>query len=117
MHPGLADAGEENILQEANLLAALAARYKLTRIDRRARHDRRDGMLVNQLRLAIAAQQDREIVEPGDNPLQLDALDEEHRHWGLVLAQQVEKLVLQALALGAAGHRFGFEGSGRLGTG
>ena len=33
-------------------------------------------MLVDELRMSIPAQQDTKIVEPGHDPLQLDAIDE-----------------------------------------
>src|SRR3546814_2640830 len=62
------------------------------------RHHRRDRVLVDELRLAVAAQQQREIVEPGDDSLELDPLDEEHRHRGLVATQSVEKKILKILA-------------------
>ena len=48
-------------------------------------------MLVNQLNLAIATQKNAEIVEPGDNALQLHAIDEKDRERRLVLADVVEK--------------------------
>src|SRR4051812_45011157 len=60
-------------------------------------------MLVDELGLAIAAQQHREIVEPGNDPLELDALDEEHRHWRLRTAQCVEEQILEGSLL--VGHR------------
>src|SRR3546814_8186168 len=56
-------------------------------------------MCVKQLRLAVAAQQQREIVEPGDDSLKLDPLDEEHRHRSLVPPHGVEKKILKILAL------------------
>src|SRR3546814_4881004 len=56
-------------------------------------------MFVNQLRLAVAAQQQREMVEPGDDSLKLDPLDEEHRHLSLVPPHGVEKKILKILAL------------------
>ncbi len=87
-------------------------------IDRARGHDRRDRMLVDQLRLAVAAQQHREIVEPGDDPLQLDALDQEHRDRDLGSAQRIQEQVLKRsllvghsdgllLLAGSAPHRAG----------
>jgi hypothetical protein len=58
-------------------------------------------MLVDQLRLAIAAQQHAEVVEPGDHALQLDAVDQEDRHRNLGLADVVQKGVLQVLLVAA----------------
>ena len=60
-------------------------------------HDGRDGVLVDQLRMAVTAQQHAEIVEPGDDALQLDAVDQEDGQWDLVLAYVIEERVLQAL--------------------
>src|SRR3546814_5162475 len=45
--------------------------------------------------MAVAAQQHREIVEPGDDSLKLDALHEEHRHRRLRLAKRVEEEILE----------------------
>ncbi len=61
-------------------------------------------MLVDQLRLAIAAQKHAEIVEPGDHALQLDAVDQEDRDRDLGLSDMVQKGVLQILLVG--GHCF-----------
>ncbi len=47
------------------------------------------------LRLAVAAQQQAEIVEPGDDALQLHALDQKHRDRRLFTPQQVEEGILQ----------------------
>src|SRR5690606_5748329 len=43
----------------------------IEQLDRRAGHDGRDRVLVDQLRLRIAPEQQAEIVEPGDDALQL----------------------------------------------
>src|SRR3546814_144139 len=89
---GLAHRVEEDLLEQRRLLAAFPHRFDdFGDIDLPRRHDRRDGVLVDQLRLAVAAQQHREIVEPGDDSLKLDALHEEHRHRRLRLAKRVEE--------------------------
>src|SRR3546814_8519945 len=76
---GLAHRVEEDLLEQRRLLAAFPHRFDdFGDIDLPRRHDRRDGVLVDQLRLAVAAQQHREIVEPGDDSLKLDARSEEH---------------------------------------
>ncbi len=49
----------------------------LEQLDRLARHDGRDRMLVDKLRMTIAPEQETEIVEPGDDALQFDAIDQE----------------------------------------
>jgi hypothetical protein len=56
-------------------------------------------MFVNQLGLAVTAQQNREIVKPGYDPLKLYAFHEKHRDCGLVLAQIVEENILQIIRL------------------
>src|SRR4051812_5024990 len=48
----------------------------LEELDRRGWHDRGDGMLVDELGMGVPAQQHGKIVEPGDDPLQLDAADQ-----------------------------------------
>src|SRR3546814_10516931 len=84
---------EEDVLKRLALagrgVADVVAEQRQIEIMRR--HHRRDRVLVDELRLAVAAQQQREIVEPGDDSLELDPLDEEHRHRGLVATQSVEK--------------------------
>src|SRR6185437_12789302 len=66
-------------------------------LDRRARHHGADRVLVDQLRMPVPAEQDGEIVEPGDDALQLDAVDQEHGHGGLVLPHMVQEDVLNVL--------------------
>src|SRR5207249_2585275 len=61
------------------------------------RHDGRDGVLVDELRVAVAAEQDAEIVEPGHDPLKLDPVHQENRKGDLVLADMVEESVLEVL--------------------
>ena len=58
-------------------------------------------MLVDQLRRAFAAQQQRKCVEPGDDALQLDALDEENRDRQLRPPDAVEEMVLEAQGFAA----------------
>src|SRR6202140_3543812 len=48
-------------------------------LDRSAGHDGRDRMLVDKLRMTVAPQQQAEIVEPGDNSLQLHSIDQKDR--------------------------------------
>src|SRR5262249_21270724 len=69
----------------------------LEKLDRRGRHDRGDGVLIDELGVCIPAQQHREIVEPGDDALQLHPADEIDRHRRLVLADVVEKDILDVL--------------------
>ena len=54
-------------------------------------------MLVDELRMSVAAEQHAEVVEPSDDALQLDAIDEEDRQGGFLLADVVEERVLEAL--------------------
>ena len=91
---GIAHAREEHVLQQALLLARILAR-ELPRVHRLSRHDGGDRVLVDKLRLAVATEQDREVVEPGHDALQLDALDQKHGHRGFVLAQDVQKRILK----------------------
>jgi hypothetical protein len=60
-------------------------------------HDRRDGVLVDELGMPVASQQKAEIVEPGDDSLELDAIDEEDRERDLILPDEIQKRILQIL--------------------
>jgi len=73
-------------------------------VDRLARHDGRNGVFVDQLALPLAAQQDAEIVKPGDDAQELYAVDQKDRHRHLVLAHMVEKCVLKVLFVCGHGH-------------
>jgi hypothetical protein len=61
-----------------------------------ARHDGRDGVLVDHLGDRVA-QQDDVLVEGLDLALQLDAVDEVDRHRHMLTAQGIEEGVLQEL--------------------
>ena len=54
-------------------------------------------MLINELGMPVATQQYAEIIEPGDDTLQFDAVDQEDRERNLVLADKIEKSVLEIL--------------------
>ena len=51
-------------------------------------------MLVDKLRMTVAPKQQAEIVEPGDNPLQLDSIDQKDRQWRLGFANVIKEGVL-----------------------
>ena len=51
--------------------------------------------------MPVAAQQYAEIVEPSDDTLQFDAVDQENREWNLVFTDKIEKSVLQVLGRSA----------------
>ena len=70
----------------------------IVQVHRSARHDCRNRVLVDELRMTIASQQDTEIIEPAYNALQLYAVDEKDRQRGFVLANIIEKRVLQVLS-------------------
>src|SRR3546814_10612031 len=59
--------------------AARTLGSRIEKLDRARRHHRRDGMLVDQLHVTVPAQQHREVVEPADDALQLDAVHQKHR--------------------------------------
>src|SRR5262249_44442429 len=69
----------------------------LEELYRLRRHHGRDRMLVDQLRMRVTPQQHAEIIEPGDDALKLDAVDEEDRDRSLVLADVVQEDVLDVL--------------------
>src|ERR1044072_5247971 len=60
-------------------------------------------MLVDQLRAAFAPQEQREGVDPGDDALQLHALDEEDRDRELGPPEAVQEMILQAQRFGGHG--------------
>lgn len=72
-------------------------------------------MLINQLGLAIAPQQDRKIIEPSDNALKFDAFYQKDSDRRLGFAKQVQKSVLQIrrLALLRSFLRFGARSRGK----
>src|SRR5690606_36577260 len=72
---------------------------RVEQLERARRHDGRDRVLVDQLHVTIPAQQNREIVEPADDALQLYAVDEEDSDRGLGLADVIEEDVLDVLRL------------------
>src|SRR5688572_29710532 len=66
--------GQEQVLERRSAAAPRRFASGSNEIARhRGRHDGRDRMFVDELRGAIAAQQQRERVEPGNHALQLDA--------------------------------------------
>jgi len=56
-----------------------------------------DLQIVRAEIVRIAPQQHTEIIEPGDDALLLDAIDEKHRHRGFVLADMVQEHILNIL--------------------
>ena len=56
-------------------------------------------MLVDKLGVPIAPKKNAEIVEPGHDPLQLNAIDEKDRKRSLVFPNVIKKGVLQILLL------------------
>src|SRR5215472_17651299 len=61
----------------------------LEELHRLRRHHGRDRVFVDQLRMGVAPQQHAEIIEPSDDALQFDAIDEEHRDGSFVLADVI----------------------------
>jgi hypothetical protein len=53
--------------------------FAFEHLHRLARHDRRDGVLVDKLRMTIATQQDAEIVERRNNAREFYTVDEKNR--------------------------------------
>src|ERR1700678_4051690 len=78
-------------------------------LHRMSRHYGRDGVLVDELRVAVSPQQDAKIVEPGYHPLQLDAIHEKDREGDFGFTDMIEECVLQILcAFGCHGRFFRF---------
>jgi hypothetical protein len=51
-------------------------------------------MLVDKLRVTVAPEQKTEIVEPGDNALQLHSVDQKDRQWRFGFANVIKEGVL-----------------------
>src|SRR5262249_31670451 len=66
-------------------------------LDRMTRHDRRDRVLVNQLRVPVATQKHAEIIEPGHDALQFNPVDQKDRERSFVLSDMVQEGVLEIL--------------------
>jgi hypothetical protein len=69
----------------------------IEQLHRMAGHDGRDGVLVDQLGVAVPAKKDAEIVEPRHHTLQLDAVNEKYGERDFVFPDMVEKGVLEIL--------------------
>src|SRR5271165_5753941 len=73
--------------------------HSLKHRDRTRRHDGRYGVLVDELGVTVAPQQDAEIVEPRHEPLQFDSINEKYGDGGLGFPNVVEECVLEVLRL------------------
>src|SRR5918998_1668444 len=78
---------------------AFAWRARVEELDGRARHHRADGVLVDELGVPVPAEQHGEVVEPGDDPLELHPVDQEDGHGRLAFANVVQEHVLHVLGL------------------
>src|SRR3954454_19471757 len=59
---------------------------RIEQLDGSARHHGADRVLIDELRMPIATKQDGKIIEPGDNALELHAIDQKYGHGRLVLS-------------------------------
>lgn len=76
---------------DGNLLARLEQLYGL------ARHDRRYGMLIDELRVTVAPKQHAKIVKPRDDSLEFDPVNKEDGERDLVFTDKIEKCILKIL--------------------
>src|SRR5690606_20184824 len=83
-------------LQSASLFGVVLARLK--QLHGAVRHDGRDCMLVDKLRMPVAAQQNAEVVEPVHDALKLDAVDEKYCESRFLLSNVIEEGILQILS-------------------
>ena len=56
--------------------------FGLEKLYRLGRHDRGNGMFINQLRVRFPAKQHGKIIEPGDNPLQFHTVYQKYGYPG-----------------------------------
>ncbi len=62
-------------------------------------------MFIDELRVPVPPQQDTEVVEPSDDALQLDTVDQKYCQRDFLFADMIEKRVLQILG-SFSGHFF-----------
>jgi hypothetical protein len=71
------------------------------------RHDGRNRVLVDELRMPVPPQKDAKIVEPGHDSLQLHPVHEKDREGDFGFANVIEESVLEILcAIGCHGRFF-----------
>lgn len=54
-------------------------------------------MLVDKLRMTVAAQQHTEVIKPGDNTLQLHTINQKYGDWRFGFANGIKENVLKIL--------------------
>jgi hypothetical protein len=58
------------------------------------RHDRRDRVLIDELRMPVATQEHAEIIEPRHHTLQFNSVHQEYSEWNFVFTDVIEEGVL-----------------------
>jgi hypothetical protein len=53
-------------------------------------------VLVDKLRVPVAAKQNAKIVEPRNDPLQFYSIYKKYRQWSLLFSNMIEELILKA---------------------
>jgi hypothetical protein len=81
--------------RRSGFLGVLAA---FEQLHGRARHDGGNRVLVDELGMAVAAQQNTEIVESCDHALKLHTVHQEDCQWNLVLPHVVQERILKILS-------------------
>jgi hypothetical protein len=71
--------------------------FALEHLHRLARHDCRDRVLVYELGMPVTPQEDTKVVERRDDACQFHTIDKKYRQRYLLLADGVEKKILQVL--------------------
>src|SRR5262249_54524429 len=69
----------------------------LEKLDRLPRHHRGDRMLIHELRMGVPPQQNTKVIKPSNDPLELNAIDEEYGYRGFVFPDVVQEHVLNIL--------------------
>jgi len=83
--------GDLILIRDRTLFASLK------HLNRAGGHDRRYGVFINQLRMAIATQKKAKIIEPRHKPLKFDAVYQKYGHRCLGFADMIEKRILKVL--------------------
>jgi hypothetical protein len=70
---------------------------RLEQLNGLARHDRRYGMLIDELGVTVAPKQHTKIIKPGNDALEFDPVHKKDGERHLVFTDKIEKCILKIL--------------------
>src|SRR5882724_11046998 len=95
--PALSGSSAEPSAKSSTFIVRASFIARFEHLDRLAGHYRRNRMLIYELRMAIAPQQDAKVIEPCHHALQLYTIHEKNRQRHLVFSDIIQERVLQVL--------------------